>query len=631
MTTRLNVFFAAATDKSSSDSLEFIQHDIPASPRLLSKASKPGPVCSSSSSSNDSGIAFADKTQHIPELPDKFQIILLRPPKFGKTQFLSTLYQYYDIHEAKHFSRRFGSLPVVTEPSDSIPRHNQHLCLPFYLSDISPHSDVEALKAEIAAMMSSAMSSFLWEYATELGLSDPASLCIDDDAEMVVNVFKLVKARGFTLFVSVDDYDYPIQNRSFVKRGSLCSHESLLPARDIQRILNTHFWSPLVQSGVVDKLFVTGALLVKYPVLEHLDPYSVPSLELSCGFTEQEVTTIAQAVLGETLDGILELQCSYGGYVFPFDGGVAQTLLHPQQIITWISKLSSGHPQSENFSFRLLKNILKLLPERSDVQGTVSITTLIDFLAAGAVEVSQTDAALDFDAGAVRWNALYHAGALTYDPQLPGTLRVANSTALSMIHHFVDGTFAERYNFRHAFFSPWHTYNIDDDPEPFLDLLSRVLRDLSQMSLGRKYEPNMHGVLELTLRNGETLTERDISPFLSLNNATRVIIPSGGKVHTWDLTTLTLQGMWHAANPNEDAPTGEALRALHEELVQDDEEQLLARPYAVWSPSLQAMETRLAGEFFSPETEHAQVIAVGGARVCLRQLPRLPIPNDPCL
>ncbi|KAJ7091925.1 hypothetical protein B0H15DRAFT_929972 [Mycena belliarum] len=578
---------------------------------------------------DDPGIVYADKTQHIPELPDKFQILFLRPPRFGKTQFLSTLYQYYDIHEAKNFFQRFRSLPMVSEPSDSIPRHNQHLCLSFNLSYISPHSDIEALKANIAAIMSSAMNIFLYENAAELGQSDPASLSLDDDVEMVVNVFKLVKARGFTLFVGVDDYDFPIRERSFVKRGSLCSDESLLPARDIQRILNTHFWSPLLaESGVIDKLFVTGALLVSYPALKHLDPYSVPSLELSCGFTEQEVTTIAQVVLGETPAGISELHRSCGGYIFPSDGGMAETLFHPQQAITWISKLSLGRLESEDFSFRLLTNILKLLPERSDVQGIVSITTLIDFLAAGAVEVSQTDAALGFDAGAVRWNALYHAGALTYDRQLPDTLRVANSTALSMIHDFVDVTFAERYDLRHKFLDPWYTYSIDDDPEPILDLLSRILRDLSRTSFGRKSEPNLHGILELMLRNRHTFAKKKMDPFLSLDTATRVTIPGHSKVHTWELTTLTLQGMWRAANPNEDAPTVEALRILHEELVQEDEEQLLAMRYTCLSTT----DTRLVGDFFDTESEFSQVIAVGGARVLLRQrLSAKPIQFDPCL
>ncbi|KAJ7091916.1 hypothetical protein B0H15DRAFT_180363 [Mycena belliarum] len=388
------------------------------------------------------GIAFADKTQHIPELPDRFRYLLLRPPQFGKTLFLSALYHYYDIHGAKHFSRRFGSLPLVTQSPDLAPRHNQHLCLSFRLSDIKISSgigdieissDIEMLKHRLRDKLRSPLRSFLIQYATELGLSRLASFSLGDDPDVVAKTFKLVKARGYTLFVGVDDYDWPIQPCSFA-HASHFSHDGFVSAQEIQSLLDTHFWSPLLaEPGVIDKLFVTGALLVRYLALEHLDPYSVPGLELSCGFTEQEVTTLAQAVLGETPAGISELRRSCGGYIFPSDGGMAETLFHPQQAITWISELSSGRPESGDFSHCLLTNILKLLPERSDVQDTVSITTLIDFLAAGAVEVSQTDAALGFDAGAVRWNALYHAGALTYDPQLPGTLRVANSTALSMV------------------------------------------------------------------------------------------------------------------------------------------------------------------------------------------------------
>ncbi|KAJ6494936.1 hypothetical protein DFH09DRAFT_1290469 [Mycena vulgaris] len=46
--------------------------------------------------------AFVDKTQCILWLPEKFQCILLRPPRFGKSTFLSTLDSY--IRGAKHFT-----------------------------------------------------------------------------------------------------------------------------------------------------------------------------------------------------------------------------------------------------------------------------------------------------------------------------------------------------------------------------------------------------------------------------------------------------------------------------------------------------------------------------------------------
>jgi hypothetical protein len=53
--------------------------------------------------------------------------------------------------------------------------------------------------------------------------------------------------------------------------------------------------------------------------------------------------------------------------------------------------------------------------------------------------------------------------------------------------------------------------------------------------------------------------------------------------------------MWQATNRNDDEPTAEALQTLHEELVRLDDEALLAQPYRVWSPTLDAMETVLSG------------------------------------
>jgi hypothetical protein len=90
-------------------------------------------------------------------------------------------------------------------------------------------------------------------------------------------------------------------------------------------------------------------------------------------------------------------------------------------------------------------------------------------------------------------------------------------------------------------------------------------------------------------------------------------------VHVWELKTLTLLGMWQATNRNDDEPTVEALQTLHEELVRLDDETLLAQPYRVWSPTLNAMETVLVGSFLDPEPENPQFLAVGGARILMRQ------------
>ncbi|KAJ7139049.1 hypothetical protein C8R44DRAFT_867217 [Mycena epipterygia] len=48
------------------------------------------PVLTSPVSLTQPDIAFIDKTQCILELPDRFQHVILRPPRFGKTALLST-------------------------------------------------------------------------------------------------------------------------------------------------------------------------------------------------------------------------------------------------------------------------------------------------------------------------------------------------------------------------------------------------------------------------------------------------------------------------------------------------------------------------------------------------------------
>jgi len=226
--------------------------------------------------------------------------------------------------------------------------------------------------------------------------------------------------------------------------------------------------------------------------------------------------------------------------------------------------------------------------------------------------------AYNFDATAPTWMALYHAGALTYDRQSAGTLRVANSAVLSLIHSRVDTVFAERHQLG-SFLTTWFKYNMQNNPQPFLDLMSQVLHDLTLRSLGKKREPDLRGVFELGMQRA-ALPHRPVDPLILLPpDVARVEIPAyPDGVHVWELKTLTLRGMWLGANPNEDEPTVEDLRTLHEELVCLDDEELLARPYRTWSATHNATETVSVESFFDPEPEVPQFVAVGGARILRR-------------
>ncbi|KAJ7253356.1 hypothetical protein B0H12DRAFT_1116814 [Mycena haematopus] len=251
--------------------------------------------------------------------------------------------------------------------------------------------------------------------------------------------------------------------------------------------------------------------------------------------------------------------------------------------------------------------MLSLLPEKSDVPGAVALDDLIELLAVGGVDVCGTmSSAFDFAATkAVTWSDLYYAGALTYDCQSPGTLRIANSEALSLIHSSVDTFFADRHELRWTFLDTCFDFT---SPQSFLELLSKALHDLALRSFDRSCEPNLRGIFELVIRNCHCKTSsRPVDPF--------ILLPADNTC--FKIPAYLPEKVFIAVNPNHDEPTVEALETLHEELVGLEEAELLARPYSVWSPTLGAMETVPVGSFLDSEPDHQQFLAVGGAPTCV--------------
>ncbi|KAJ6454468.1 hypothetical protein C8R47DRAFT_1083128 [Mycena vitilis] len=547
------------------------------------------------------GTVFVDKTKCILGLPSKFRCLLLRPPRFGKTTFLSTLYHYYDIHGADDFSHRFGSL-AVTKTSDSTPPHSQHLCLSFNLAQILVvYSDLPSITSQLIGKILFVLDLFLDKYATELELSDPNQLFRNETetSNMFRIVFDRVKEHGYTLFVGVDNYDGPTYSLSWT-RATDAGDECFAAPQQIEQLLDSLFW---------DKLLVTGTLLLKYSNLEGLAVH--PGLQNACGFTEQEALHLTRSLLSENAE-MPDLPRLWSRW----------PVLHPQLLIDRLRELSVYQPCVDGDSFRLLSNLLLLLPEESAGPNSLTSSDLIDLLATGAVDSSwKMDSHFTLDATALTWSALYSAGA--YDRELTNTLRVANSLVLSLIHSRVDTLFATRHRLQYDFLNAWHDYSKMGRPRRFLRMLTEVLRDLAQRSFGKKYEPSLCGIFELVVRNSHCSSPlRPILPIILLPaDVRRVQIPAyePDASVTVELKTLTLRGMWQATNLNDDEPTAEALETMHKVLVELDEESLLARSYRLWSPERNAMETVLVGSFLDPEPEVPQFLAVGGARILMRQ------------
>ena len=194
------------------------------------------------------GYLYVDKTPFIAPLEEQGKYnILLRPRRFGKTLFLSTLRHYYDIRCKDAFDALFGNLAIGRNPT---PLKNSYQTLFMEFSGISI-KDEESIECDFALEVTKRLRIFLNEYQYPAEAvrrveeqSSPASL-------MKV-FFEIVREAKIYLFI--DEYDH-------FANALLGEDQELFSAivgkggfvRSFYEVIKT-----ATMEGIVDRLFITG-------------------------------------------------------------------------------------------------------------------------------------------------------------------------------------------------------------------------------------------------------------------------------------------------------------------------------------------------------------------------------------
>ena len=85
---------------------------------------------------------YIDRTDRIPLIENiGDQLLFLRPRRFGKSLWLSTLENYYDLARADDFERLFGGLKIGQNPT---PLHNRYFTMRWDFSVVDPKGDADA-------------------------------------------------------------------------------------------------------------------------------------------------------------------------------------------------------------------------------------------------------------------------------------------------------------------------------------------------------------------------------------------------------------------------------------------------------------------------------------------------------
>ncbi len=261
---------------------------------------------------------YIDKTMYIEKLenlPEPY-IMFLRPRKFGKTLFTSTIENYYDINKKEKFQKLFGETYIGKNPTKL---KNSYYILRFNFSGIDTTNEESTIKGFKEKVMSS-IKMFIEKYELDFYINP------EDEPENILN--NLIKAFNIQkadkkIYVIIDEYDH-FANELL---GFKTDHFKNLVSKNGK----VRKWYEILKEGtesVIDRIFITGVAPITLDSLTSgfnisSDKTKDERFNEMIGFTENELKKLMndQNINEEKQEEILPIMReSYDGYKFSIYG-----------------------------------------------------------------------------------------------------------------------------------------------------------------------------------------------------------------------------------------------------------------------------------------------------------------------
>jgi hypothetical protein len=150
---------------------------------------------------------YVDKTRYLRDIEKKGNFLfLIRPRRFGKSLFLSTLHTYYDITWKDRFDFLFKGTDIYENPTAE---KNTYLVLKFDFSAVDP--EISMVEKSFLYYVKDAADFFLSQYQAYLDIDvnkAKEELNSRQSSSSLMNTFlKYCKGKGRKIFVIIDEYD----------------------------------------------------------------------------------------------------------------------------------------------------------------------------------------------------------------------------------------------------------------------------------------------------------------------------------------------------------------------------------------------------------------------------------------
>ena len=261
---------------------------------------------------------YVDKTKYIEmleNLPENY-VMLLRPRKFGKTLFTSTLEYYYDINAKEKFEKLYGETYIGKNPTNS---RNSYYILRFNFSGIdtsSTESTINGFKREVTTSIDFFVKKYNIDFYTNK--EEQAEDIFDD----LIKAFSFQK-QGKQIYVIIDEYNH--------FANELLGFNTEVFKELVSKNGKIRKWYEILKKGtetVIDRIFITGVAPITLDSLTSgfnicSDKTQDRRFNEMLGFTNNELKELLnnQEILDENQEKIMPIMKeNYDGYKFSVNG-----------------------------------------------------------------------------------------------------------------------------------------------------------------------------------------------------------------------------------------------------------------------------------------------------------------------
>ncbi len=382
------------------------------------------------------GMLYVDRTAYIRDVERLGRVLVfLRPRRFGKSLWLRTLANYYDLRHASEFDLLFGGLEIGREPTRL---RNRYFVLQWNFSEVSAQGDVTEIARKLNLYVNDQTVDFLTRYKDHL----PGPVPISEVATNTLrHLLTAISQTPYQLYLLIDEYD------NFINEVMVSDRETYRALVDTDGPFKELFKSvkSALEGQGIQRTFVTGvspvALNDMTSGFNNAKNVSLsPRLAALCGFAEEEIRGLAEQIAAErnlsaaqVEETIATMRTWYNGYRFTENG--KEVVYNPTNALYFLEHLYlEGRPPRELHDQNLQTDSGKL----SFLARTGAGAGVIEQLSEGdedttvAIPRLKTSFSLDElttrnrkDRAAVA-SLLYYMGLLTLTLDVPPRLRVPN-------------------------------------------------------------------------------------------------------------------------------------------------------------------------------------------------------------